>query len=172
MSIEAGSLVRLKSGGPVMVVEVAQPDQVGCAWFADGEARHQRFAPGALVEDSNATTAWAMLDGIAADLLASGLVTERDADTGEGLRVQRLVKALIAGAGKPLAIGETRRLLTDMEYTQLRDASLHLSGLREALSGSVPKDGPTCEALEKGREEGSRIRRSILVAALADSPTP
>jgi hypothetical protein len=44
---------------------------------------------------------------------------------------------------------------------KLGDLELHLTGLREALSGSVPKDGPTCEALERGREEGERLRKEI-----------
>jgi uncharacterized protein YodC (DUF2158 family) len=54
MDFKVGDIVRLRSGGPRMTVEVILPDMPGgpvvaCSWFDENNQHHDRsFAPAAL----------------------------------------------------------------------------------------------------------------------------
>jgi uncharacterized protein YodC (DUF2158 family) len=58
MTPEIGDVVRLKSGGPAMTVEVVTKATEGhlvrCVWFDDGEAKRGTFPAAALDEAENA----------------------------------------------------------------------------------------------------------------------
>lgn len=54
---------------------------------------------------------------------------------------------------------ESARAEVDEVRRQLeveRERSLYLSGVIDGMKGVVVEDGPTCEALERGREEGRK----------------
>jgi uncharacterized protein YodC (DUF2158 family) len=51
MKIEAGDVVRLKSGSPDMTVTKLDEENAACSWFENGNVRHDIFPTVTLVKD-------------------------------------------------------------------------------------------------------------------------
>lgn len=51
MKIEAGDVVRLKSGSPDMTVTKSDEQNSTCSWFENGQVRHEVFPTVALEKD-------------------------------------------------------------------------------------------------------------------------
>ena len=46
--IKVGDVVQLKSGGPLMTVEIVDADRAFCTWFTNNEKRREPFQLAAL----------------------------------------------------------------------------------------------------------------------------
>jgi len=57
MKIEAGDVVRLKSGSPDMTVTKLDEQNSSCSWFENGQIRHDVFPTVTLVKDPSISPA-------------------------------------------------------------------------------------------------------------------
>jgi uncharacterized protein YodC (DUF2158 family) len=57
MKIEAGDVVRLKSGSPDMTITKLDEQNSTCSWFENGQIRHEVFPTISLVKDNPTSVA-------------------------------------------------------------------------------------------------------------------
>lgn len=51
MNLQAGDVVRLKSGGPAMTIKYIDGKEAYCQWFLDGKALQEGFPLASLKQD-------------------------------------------------------------------------------------------------------------------------